>query len=449
MKKLFLVSLGCSKNYVDSEEIAAAFVKEGYVLHDSPEQSSVAVVNTCAFLREARLEALEAVQRIVRYKNKPGSKLKSVVLTGCLAGYYKAPELKKMIPGLDLVIPYQYAVLIPRVLENNRTLPPDITKKGYPQNHRFIFGAPHSVYIKISEGCDNRCAYCLIPSLRGKLRSKPLDDIISEAKALRQLGAKEINVIAQDTTAYGKDIYGKYMLIPLLEKISRIEGLKWIRLLYAQPSRITNDLLDLVAGEEKICKYLDIPIQHIDGKILRKMGRTTTPGQITSLYHNIRERLPSAVLRTTVMVGYPGEGEEEFRNLLDFLEDHPFERVGAFQFSPEKRTAAYFQGPVVEKTIAQRRLQELMTRQKHRSRLFNHELLGRELDILVDSCNPVKKIHYGRTSAQAPDVDGKVYLPGYSGQPGDFIKAKITGAGAYDIIAINNAECRMQNYKSN
>ncbi len=433
-KKFFLVSLGCAKNFVDSEEIAGILIKEGYLLHSVPEESQVAIVNTCAFLHEARLEALETVKGMVRIKNKPGTKLKTIVLTGCLTSYYTEAVLRKMIPEIDLIVPFKHAPIIPLFLQNENIPPLKTGKPLYPKNDRFITGSPHSVYVKIAEGCNNRCSYCLIPFLRGKLRSKALEDIISEVKALHKLGAKEINIIAQDTTAYGKDRYGKYMLVPLLQNISRIKGLKWIRLLYTQPARITAELIKLIAQEENICKYMDIPIQHIDEKILSMMGRKTAPEQIKELYHTIREQIPSSVLRTTVMVGYPGEGEEEFYNLLTFLEQYPFERVGTFRFSPERRTKAYDQGPRVGTQVARRRLQEIMIRQKERSRNFNRRLQGKKMDILVDFSDPKKKMLHGRFFGQAPEVDGKVYLPKSAGRPGELIPVKITGSGAYDLL---------------
>ena len=420
-KQFCLVSLGCAKNFVDSEEIAGILIKEGYRLNPDPEEAQVAIVNTCAFLHEARLEALDTVKRMAAIKKNPGTKLKTIILIGCLTGYYKESVIKKMIPEIDLVVPFNKAFLIPLFLEKDNIASKN-WKRTSLKNNRFITGSPHSVYVKIAEGCDNRCSYCLIPFLRGKLRSKPVGDIIAEVKAYQKLGAKEINIIAQDTTAYGKDRYGKHMLVPLLQEISRIKGLKWIRLLYAQPARITNELIELIAQEEKICKYLDIPIQHIDGKILRMMGRTTAPEKIITLYHTIRERIPGSVLRTTVMVGYPGEGEREFHNLLTFLQRYPFERVGAFRFSPERRTRAYYQGPRVKPQVALKRWQEIMIEQKRRSRLFNRKLLGETLEVLVDSYDREKKMLCARFAGQAPDVDGKVYLPEAAGRPGEFIR---------------------------
>lgn len=432
-KQFCLVSLGCAKNFVDSEEIAGILIKEGYRLNLDPEEAQVAIVNTCAFLHEARLEALDTVKRMAAIKKNPGTKLKTIILIGCLTGYYKESVIKKMIPEIDLVVPFNKAFLIPLFLEKDNIASKN-WKRTSLKNNRFITGSPHSVYVKIAEGCDNRCSYCLIPFLRGKLRSKPVGDIIAEVKAYQKLGAKEINIIAQDTTAYGKDRYGKHMLVPLLQEISRIKGLKWIRLLYAQPARITNELIELIAQEEKICKYLDIPIQHIDGKILRMMGRTTAPEKIITLYHTIRERIPGSVLRTTVMVGYPGEGEREFHNLLTFLQRYPFERVGAFRFSPERRTRAYYQGPRVKPQVALKRWQEIMIEQKRRSRLFNRKLLGETLEVLVDSYDREKKMLCARFAGQAPDVDGKVYLPEAAGRPGEIIRVKITGCGAYDLL---------------
>lgn len=433
-KSFCLISLGCAKNFVDSEEIAGILIREGYALNPVPEESQVAIINTCAFLHDARLEALDTIKKMAVIKKNSGMKLKTIVLTGCLTNYYKEAVLKKIIPDIDLIIPFKYAQVIPFFLQNEKLPPVNTWKYTSPKNDRFITGSPHSVYVKIAEGCNNRCSYCVIPFLRGKLRSKPIDDIVSEVKAYQKLGAKEINIIAQDITAYGKDRYGKYMLVPLLKKISQIKNLTWIRLLYAQPARITNELIKLVAQEEKICKYLDIPIQHIDKKILRMMGRTDTPEEIIELYENIREQIPSSVLRTTVMVGYPGEGEEEFYNLLTFLEQYPFERVGAFCFSPERKTRAYYQGPRVQQKIAHQRMHKIMVKQKALSRLFNRKLLGKNLEVLLDFYDRKKNILYGRYSGQAPEVDGKVYLPKSTGKPGDVVQVKITGSGAYDLL---------------
>lgn len=433
-KSFFLISLGCAKNFVDSEEIAGSLIKEGYIFSPVPGESQVAIVNTCAFLHDARLEALETVKKMVDIKKDPASRLNTIILTGCLTNYYTETVLKKIIPEIDLVVPFKYAHLIPLYLRNKKLPTANTWKCTFTKNDRFITGSPHSVYVKIAEGCNNRCSYCLIPFIRGKLRSKPVEDIVSEVKALQKLGAKEINIIAQDTTAYGKDRYGKFMLVPLLQRISLVKGLKWIRLLYAQPARITADLINLIAGEEKICKYLDIPIQHIDQKILRLMGRTDTPEEIVALYQTIREKIPSSVLRTTVMVGYPGEGEEEFGNLLTFLERYPFERVGVFRFSPERKTAAYSQRPRVQPQVALQRVHEIMIRQKMQSRLFNRNLLGKNLEVLVDFCDGKKKMLQGRYQGQAPEVDGKVFIPKSAGKPGEFIQVKINGYGAYDLL---------------
>ncbi|HHU76112.1 MAG TPA: 30S ribosomal protein S12 methylthiotransferase RimO [Firmicutes bacterium] len=433
-----LISLGCAKNYVDSEEIAGSLIRRGYTIGPAPDKSRVAIINTCAFLHIARQEALETIRKIVQIKKDSGTKLEIIILTGCLTNYYSKAVLTKIVPEIDLIVQFKDAPLIPLYLQNK--LFPQINNTYNTQNNtfmwgdRFIIGPPHSVYVKIAEGCNNRCSYCLIPFLRGKLRSKSIGDIVSEVKAYRKLGAKEINIIAQDTTAYGKDRYGRYMLVPLLREISRIKGLRWIRLLYAQPSRVTDELIELIAGEEKICKYLDIPIQHIDKKILRMMGRPTRPEKIMQLYERIRGKIPSAVLRTTVMVGYPGEGEKEFYGLLNFLEQYPFERLGTFCFSPERRSSAYYQGPKVPPQVARLRKQEIMVKQKDLSRSFNRKLLGKNIEVLIDSRWQEKNMSFGRYYGQAPEVDGKVILPKSMGKPGDIVRVKVTGIGDYDLL---------------
>ncbi len=438
-KSFCLISLGCAKNFVDSEEIAGSLIKEGYIFRAAPEGSRVAVINTCAFLHDARLEALDAIRKIVRIKKDNRTKLETIILTGCLTSYYTKATLKKIIPEIDLIVPFKDVERIPVFLQNKKSAQNNTfytAKHIFTGNDRFITGPPHSVYVKIAEGCNNRCSYCMIPFLRGRLRSKSIEDIVSEVRAYQKLGAKEINIIAQDTTAYGKDRYGRYMLVPLLEKISRVKGLAWIRLLYAQPARITDELIKLIAAEEKICKYLDIPIQHIDKKILRTMRRTTPPEKIMGLYQTIREQIPSAVLRTTVMVGYPGEGDGEFSSLLAFLRQYPFERVGAFCFSPEKKTEAYHLGPRVRPEVARQRRDEIMNQQKALSLSFNKKLLGKKLEVLIDLSLRERDMLYGRYYGQAPEVDGGVYLPKSTGKPGDLIKVKIVGTGSYDLLGV-------------
>ena len=432
---LSFISLGCAKNLVDSEQIMGDLVNYGYQLTSRPEDSSVVVINTCAFLGEARQEALDTINEIAEIKRKEGNKLKRIVVVGCLTQYFDAEMLKEKVPEIDLIIPLENYHKIPELLRNDSKGNAPDHPSGEAGSSRLLSSSPHSVYVKIAEGCDNRCAYCLIPSLRGRLRSKQMDDIISEVRALRKLGAREINLIAQDTTSYGRDIYGKPMIVPLLNKLIKLKGITWIRLLYTHPAHISSELIKVVSSEPKICNYIDMPIQHISNKSLNLMGRQITREEIITVYNNIRENIPGAALRTTVMVGYPGEGKEEFYELFNFLRQYPFERVGAFVFSLEKGTRAFNQGPRVRKEVAEARLEKVMMQQKKISRELNRSMLGKVSEVMVDEIPRQGRAAYGRLFSQAPEVDGKVFINRSLGlKPGDLVKVKMMGAGTYDLL---------------
>ncbi len=431
----FFLSLGCSKNLVDSEEIIGELHAEGYKLTSRVEDASFAIINTCAFLGEARAEAIDSINSVTQHKNKKNSSLKKIIVVGCLARYYSKNAFHKIVPEVDLLVPPDQYRSIPFFLKGKSISNKQMQNTNNMPKKRFLTASPHSVYLKIAEGCNNRCSYCLIPSLRGKLHSRKMDEIISEAKVLQKLGAREINLVAQDTTAYGLDLYGREMLHVLLKKISRVEGIDWIRLLYTNPARITSSLLNVISQESRICKYIDLPLQHINSDILKSMGRKITSEKVYNLYDDIRDKIPGVVLRTTVMVGFPGEGEKEFDELQGFLKVKPFESVGGFTFSPEKRTAAFSLQPRVAKSVARKRLQILMEQQKKISRSFNRLLLGKECRVLVDSVHKGRKTISGRLYSQAPDVDGKVTVSGISkAASGDFIQAKISGIGAYELM---------------
>jgi ribosomal protein S12 methylthiotransferase len=446
------ISLGCAKNLVDSEEIIGSLISKGYKLNPEIKESEIVIVNTCAFLHEARLEALDTIKKLVAIKRSGKSKLRKIVVAGCLVQYLEWLKIKKTLPGVDLFVSLKEYRKIPSLLEillERKVGRNNVTAGGgrpgefviQTGRNRFLSGSTHSVYIKIAEGCNNRCSYCLIPSLRGELQSRKIEDILSEVKAVQKLGAVEINLIAQDTTAYGLDLYGKLMLGELLRNLCTLQSIKWFRILYTQPSHITDDLLEVIQNEPSICKYLDIPIQHISNKILRLMGRETGPGGIVSLYNKIRRMIPGIALRTTVMVGFPGEEEPEFNELLTFLRQYPFEKVGAFIFSAERGSAAYNLPDRVKPEIAKKRLIQIMNQQKEISRNFNRNLLGREVQVLIDNYEHHKNKVYGRMATQAPEVDGRVIItgpPGSAGIPrvsvGDLVKVKITGTGSYDLI---------------
>lgn len=435
LKKTFaFISLGCAKNLVDSEEVIGGLQGAGFQLKQDIGKASFAIINTCAFLQEARSEALETINEVALVKKNPKTKLKKIAVIGCLAQYYNEAQIKQLVPEIDLVVSIDNYHTIPRLLEKMISPRDDIKEVDYVKR-RFLSGSPHSVYIKIADGCNNRCSYCLIPSLRGRLRSRSMEDILDEVKAVHKLGTREICLIAQDTTAYGLDYYGKGMIVELLKRLCDVKGIYWIRLLYAHPARVTKDLLTTIKEEPKICKYIDIPIQHINDKILRKMGRLSGKEKIVSLYNNIRDLIPDAALRTTVMTGYPGEGEREFNELISFLKEYPFERLGIFPFSPERGTRAFKHGHRVKNEVINQRLEKLLEQQKVISRGFNRSLLGKRVKVMIDITHPKRNNAYGRLVSQAPEVDGKVVVTGVSGvRPGDFLPVKISGAGTFDLL---------------
>ncbi|HHT45708.1 MAG TPA: 30S ribosomal protein S12 methylthiotransferase RimO [Firmicutes bacterium] len=419
---------------MDSEKIIGSLQGAGFRLQQNIEKASFAIINTCAFLKEARSEALETIKETTLIKKNPKNQLQKIVVVGCLAQYFHESQIKKLVPGVDLVVTIDSYRDIPFLLEK-LVSPQKKVKETRHIKRRFLSGSPHSVYIKIADGCNNSCSYCLIPTLRGRLRSRPMEDILEEVKAVQKLGAKEICLIAQDTTAYGLDYYGKNMIVELLKRLCVIKGIYWIRLLYTHPARVTKDLLTIIRDEPRICNYLDLPIQHISEKILRKMGRMSSQKEIISLYNDIRDMIPEVALRTTVMVGYPGEGEREFYELLSFLQECPFERLGVFPFSPEKGTRAYKHKHRVQTAIINQRINKLVEQQEVISRKYNRYLLGKKTKVLVDSFHPERKNAYGRLASQAPEVDGKVVISGVTGvRPGDLLEVKISGVGTYDLM---------------
>lgn len=431
------ISLGCAKNLVDSEEIIGNLSRAGCRLIQQPADSDFVVINTCAFLQEARREAFAVIRAMGKIKGSPAHKLAKIVVVGCLVQYFALHKIETKLPAVDLCVPIKQYHLLPHLLQKAFFPGVHPRRPALLPSSRFLSRPPQSVYIKIAEGCNNRCAYCLIPFLRGKLHSKRIEDLVSEVQGVQKLGAREIILIAQDVAAYGLDLYGRPMLAGLLRQLCKIRGVRWIRLLYLHPAHVTDDLLATVQQEPKICKYLDLPIQHINTKILHRMGRKTTREEIVFLYHKVRDLIPGVVLRTTVMTGFPGEGEAEFTELLTFLREHPFERLGAFSFSPEKGTAAYKMPAQVKRGTAVQRHEIIMKQQKVISRDFNRPLLGQEVEVLVDSCFREKKSARGRMFSQAPEVDGQVIISRVTtAKPGEFLRVKITGAGIYDLMAV-------------
>ena len=424
MAKLCLISLGCAKNLIDSEQMLALIDSAGYELTDEPEEADVAVVNTCAFIESAKLEAVENIIAMGRYKTQ--GKLKKLVVTGCLAQRYKEELLEEM-PEIDALLGTGSYLDILKALEapGKPCIFGDIDAP-MTEADRIVSTGPGWAYIKIAEGCSNRCAYCVIPSIRGKYRSRPMEDIISEAQSLAESGVKELIVVAQDPTRYGIDLYGKKSLAELTKRLCAIDGVRWIRLHYLYPDAVDDELIDVIANEPKVLKYLDIPIQHINDGILKLMRRRTTGGEIRALLKKLRDRIPGVVLRTSLITGLPGEGEAEFEELCNFLKEARIERAGVFPFSPEEGTPAYGMDRPDTNTAVSRaeRIQEIQAQIMDE---FNESRIGSVTEVLCEGFDPEVGLYAGRSFAESPDVDGTIWFSAPEAVPGEFYQVILRG----------------------
>ena len=420
-----IVTLGCPMNHVDSEHIMGGLVSQGFDIVPE-EDAEVIIVNTCGFIGVAREESIDTILSIAELK-QTGS-LKALVVAGCLAERYRT-ELENELTEADAVV----------VLSDRDRIPElclDLLgrkKQAESLYSRVVSGPPNSAYLKISEGCDNRCAYCTIPAIRGPYRSVPYELILRDAEELASTGARELILIGQDTTRYGADLNGE-TLPGLLMKLSEIREIEWLRLMYTHPAHFTDELIDVLGGNPKVLPYIDMPVQHISDRILRRMGRHTTPHAIRSLIDTIRERIDGVVLRTALITGFPGETDEDFDELADFVRDVRFERLGAFVYSPEEGTPAAKMDNHVPFEIAAERHEIIMEIQSGISEDFHSSLIGREFDIIVDEVDPETGSAMGRTYMDAPDVDCTVSVT--QGVNGDraFCRVRITEAGAYDLV---------------
>ena len=446
--KIGFVSLGCSKNLVDTEKTIGIFKANNYEIVNSPEEADAIVINTCGFIEAAKEEAINTILEMAEYKKQ---KCKYLIAMGCLVERYKA-ELEKAIPEVDLYIKYsEYNILWEKI----QTLLKDNKKKkkiGKDRNsninnnlkkynnfdsveERVISTGENYAYLKIADGCSNRCTYCAIPYIRGPQVSRKMEDILKEAKRLADSGYKELIVIAQDTTKYGIDIYGEPKLAELLEEISKIDGIEWIRFLYAYPETITNELIKLVKENNKICKYFDIPIQHISDSVLKRMNRQSNGKTIRNLVQTLREEIPNVVIRTTVMVGFPGESKKDFEELYDFLKEARFDKLGCFAYSKEEGTPAARIKEQIHPMTKKSRYNKTMSLQQEISKENLEKQIGREVKILIEGKSFDGKNYFGRTYMDVPDIDGVAYLNTdrnlYSGE---FIKAKVIDVSNYDLI---------------
>jgi ribosomal protein S12 methylthiotransferase len=436
MLKVGIVSLGCSKNLVDSERILAR-LRGNYELVADAALADVAIINTCGFIKSAKEEAIETILEFAKLKEE--GRIKKLIITGCLAQRYK-DELAAEFPEADAVVGLGSEERISEIVYDTLkgakgTFCGDI--ENLPLSGERVIGTlPFMSYLKIAEGCDNRCTYCAIPSIRGRFRSVPEEELLKEAAILAENGVTELSIIAQDITRYGEDLYGERTLPRLLKKLCEIEGLHWIRLLYAYPDKITDELIDVIASEPKIVKYIDIPIQHCDSEILRKMNRPGDESSLTALINKLREKIPGIVLRTTVIVGFPGETEEQFNALCEFIKKSRFERLGCFAYSEEEGTpAADFPDQIPEDERLRRadtvsELQSIIMAEQ------NEPLVGKNFEVLVEGYDRYGEVFFGRSYMDATDIDGKIFIRKSENNPkiGEYINVKIDDLLDIDLI---------------
>lgn len=410
--KLFLVSLGCDKNLVDSEKLLGRFKEQGYTLTDDESEADIIVINTCAFIHDAKEESINTILEMAEHK-KDGN-LKKLIVTGCLSERYH-DEFAKELPEVDEIIPMQ---------------------ELFTLNSERILSTPgHYAHLKIAEGCNKNCAYCVIPSIRGKYVSYPLEDLVKEAEKLAEYGVKELILVAQETTMYGVDLYGRKSLHILLRKLSEIQGIRWIRIMYCYPEEIYDELIDEMKNNEKICHYLDMPIQHASDDVLHAMNRRTNKAELTERIAKIREEIPDITLRTTLICGFPGETEENHKELVKFVKDMQFDRLGCFTFSPEEGTKAFDMDNQIEEDIKETYKDEIMSVSEKVIMKKNKSRIGKRLTCIVEGKVPDEDTYIARSYMDAPDIDGYVFVEcDHELLTGEFINVRITGAYEYDLL---------------
>ena len=435
-QKIGMVSLGCPKNQVDAERMLADLKAADFEITNEEEKAEVIIVNTCGFIESAKTEAIENIIEVAAYKESGA--LKALIVTGCLAERYKEQILSE-IPEVDAVVTIgankNIVDIVNETLNGKKELYP-ADKLCLPLTGERVLTTPfYTAYLKVAEGCNNRCSYCAIPDIRGNFRSLPIEDCVNEAKKLAEGGVKELIVVAQDTTNYGVDIYGKPALTELLKELVKIEGLHWIRTLYTYPDKITDELLELIASEPKLVPYLDIPIQHASDKILKRMNRRGTSAEIEALINKIREKIPQITLRTSLITGFPGETEEDFTLLAEFVNRVRFDRLGCFAYSAEEDTPAAEFPDQVDPQLRQDRSENIMNDQMLIAEEENQQKIGSRVEVLVEGYDSYIKCFYGRSAADAPDIDGKVFfMSDRSLEVGSFVKVLINDVIEYDLL---------------
>ena len=436
-KKVGMISLGCPKNQIDAEIMLKKLVDADYLLVNETDQAEIVIVNTCGFIEDAKREAIDTILEMADLKED--GIIEKILVTGCLAERY-ADEIFAEIPEVDGVIGLGANVDIVSICDSlYEALEPVSSfpdKENLPLDGGRILTTPeYTAYLKIAEGCSNRCSYCAIPSIRGDFRSRQFEDVIDEAKMLCEKGVKELILVAQDTTKYGEDLYGESRLPDLLDELNKIEGLAWIRLLYCYPDRVTDALIDAIARNEKVCNYIDIPMQHADGEVLKLMNRKGDKESLLALVNKLRNKIPDIVIRTTFITGFPGESEDAFTTLSEFVNEAQLDRVGCFAYSREEGTPAYDFDNQVDPEVAAERAEAIMTQQYTIADNKLDECMGKTFDVLVEGYDPYTDSYYGRTYMDAPDIDNNVILTsGYRIDDGDIVPVEIFDKDEYSLI---------------
>ena len=440
--KLYIETLGCPKNFNDSEGIRGIWEKAGMYLTDDPVDADAILVNTCGFINDAKTESIEKIFDMARIKEKaavdPEITDKILIVSGCLSQRY-GEELYEEMPEVDIFLGVNDYERLPQMVKGlakgTRAKAFSCEPEAFEEfSARKLSDNPYSATLRIAEGCNNRCAYCVIPQIRGKLRSRPMENIMEEAKTLAANGCKELMLIAQDVTEYGRDLYGELRLPKLLRELCKVEGIEWIRLMYCYEDKITDELIEVMASEDKICHYIDIPLQHISDGVLKRMNRRSTTASIKDTIARLRAAMPDIHIRTTMIVGFPGETKEEFDELLDFVEETGFERLGVFAYSREEGTVAGDMEDQIEEDVKAQRVDAVMRRQLDISREINEAKVGNTIDVLVDGIDE-EGAYLGRTQYDAPEIDNTVIFgSGKELEPGEMVKVYINDAFDYDLV---------------
>lgn len=441
--KILFISLGCDKNLADSEEMLGLLTAGGHEITDDETQADAIVINTCCFIKDAKEESVETILEMAEYK-KTGS-CHALIVTGCMAQRYQK-EIIEEVPEVDAVLGTTSYGDIVKALEeavagNHFEEFRDIDYLPDTGSKRVLTTGGHFGYLKIAEGCDKHCTYCIIPKLRGKFRSVPMERLIAQAEDMAEQGVKELILVAQETTVYGKDLYGKKSLHILLKKLCEIRGIRWIRILYCYPEEIYDELIETIRDEKKICHYLDIPIQHASDRILKRMGRRTSKQELIDIVGKLRREIPDIVLRTTLITGFPGETEEDHEELKEFVDEMEFDRLGVFTYSPEENTPAAEMADQVPEEVKEERRDELMELQQEISYDRGQDRIGQELLVMIEGKVADESAYIGRTYGDAPKVDGYIFVQtGELLMTGDFAKVRVTGALEYDLIGVLSDE---------